>query len=164
MIVKTDKKLLINIETIIKDDNYLTIAYDLKKNELGYAEFNKLKNNELWLYHIKTYPENRNLGIGSALLDFVDYWAVQFDCNHIAGKYGPTSDYTAEFYDKNGYEIIELEYYHRLEKHVKKDAIINKIMQKYHQEPTIFVDKTEEIKQIVEPLTKSQETICFAKK
>ena len=141
MIVKTDKNVLINVETIIDRNHYLTIAYDLEKNELGYAEFNKLKDAELWLYQIKTYPENRNLGIGSALLEFVEFWAAKFDCNHVAAKYGPTSDYVKEFYDKNGYEFIEREYYERLEKPVDKESTINKMIQKHKQEPTVFVDK-----------------------
>ena len=144
MIVKTDKNLLINVETIIDRNHYLTIAYDLGKNELGFAEFNKRTDDELWLYQIKTYPENRNLGIGSALLEFVEFWAAKFDCNHVAAKYGPTSDYVKEFYYKNNYEFIEREYYTRLEKPVDKESTINKMIQKHKQEPTVFVDKKNE--------------------
>ena len=162
MIVKTDKNLLVDIETKIERNHYVAIAYDLEKNELGFAEFNKLEEDEMWLYQIKTYPENR--GIGSTLLDFVEFWAAKFDCNHVTGKYGPTSDYTKEFYDKNCYEIIEREYYQRLEKWIEKESSITKFMQKYQQEPKVTTDKKEEIKQIVEPITKNTEKPCFAKK
>ncbi len=149
MIVKTDKNIYINVETTFEKDHYKTSAYSLEGETLGYASFHKLKEDEVWLYQVATYENYRNNGIGSVLLDMVSYWSAVLNCNHIAGKFSPSSEHVEEFYAKNGYDIVQKEYYLRLEKTIEKDNTIKDIQNKYKAIPTISQNKTAEIKKIV---------------
>lgn len=150
MIVKTDKNKLVNIETIKRTDCYYCYAFNLEGEKMGYASFVKQKDDEVWLYQVATYEDFRNQGIGSVLLDFVAYWTTELNCNNIAGKFKPTSPYAAEFYHKNGFDIVEKEYYFRLEKSLKKEQIIQNTKSKYKTLPTISEPKQIAVKNYVE--------------
>ena len=150
MIVKTDKNKLIDIETIIRTDCYYCYAYSLEGEKMGYASFVKQKEDEVWLYQVSTYENFRNQGIGSALLDFVSYWSTELNCKNIAGKFAPTSEHAEEFYYKNGFEIIQREYYFRLEKQLNKKEIIQNTIQKYKALPEISKTPKAEVKKYLE--------------
>ena len=166
MIVKTDKNKAIKIETTYEDEQFLIQAHDLLGNYLGYAEVGQYVAKEAWLFQVKTFPEYRNQGVGSVLLDMVSFWSAKMCCNMIAGKFAPSSDYAKEFYFKNGFYIYPEDNYNRLEKPIEEEKVIKEIKEKYNQEPKCTYKRSaiREIVNFAESNAKQNETFGFAKK
>lgn len=97
-----NKKYLINIEEV---GRCFTIScINVEGEEMGYATC-LLKEDSLWLYKIETYEKFAHQGVGSALLDIVEFLAMQNRRKTVDGKYYPLNEFAKPFYEKHGYFI-----------------------------------------------------------
>lgn len=144
MIIKTDKDKLIDLKTYLDGSQYKISAKDLNGKVLGFANFKKLNKDEIWLYQIATFSEFQNNGIGSSILDILDFWTCDLGCKKILGKFSPSTMYAENFYYKNGYKIYQVNYCLILEKNIDKKTILKNTIQKYKTLPKIETENTKE--------------------
>lgn len=144
MIIKTDKGKLIDLKTYLNGSQYKISAKDLDGKSLGFANFKKLSDDEIWLYQIATFSEFQNNGIGSSILDILDFWACDLGCKKILGKFSPSTMYAENFYYKNGYKIYQMNYCLVLEKNIDKNTVLKNTIQKYQTLPKIETENIEE--------------------
>lgn len=98
-----DSKILYNGD----DDIYRIEVLD-GSDVMGYATF-KLKRqryfDSVWLYKIETNKEYAHKGVGSAVINLLEYFAYQNRAHTVEGKFFPENEYAKPFYDKFGYSI-----------------------------------------------------------
>lgn len=88
-----------------EDGVYFTITcFDENGKEMGHATC-ILNEDSLWLNKIETYKEYAHQGIGSAIIDIVEYLAMQKRKPMVDGKYYPLNEYAKPFYEKHGWFI-----------------------------------------------------------
>ncbi|MGZ0747880.1 GNAT family N-acetyltransferase [Haloparvum sp. AD34] len=57
-----------------------------------------------WLYDLVVDEPWRGEGVGSALVEFVEDWAAERDCAHVALASPAAKDGVHQFYERRGYE------------------------------------------------------------
>lgn len=96
-----------------KNDDYYTIKIMNENSTMGYLTF-KIKregyNNSIWLNKIETYKKFAHQGVGTALIQLLEYFAYKNNLQYIEGKFYPDNEYAKPFYEKYSYKI-EKEYY-----------------------------------------------------
>ena len=65
--------------------------------------------NETWLNSISTEPEFQHMGVGKALLQLCEYFSSLHNVGLIHGIYLPLNEHAAALYDKNGYDIVQID-------------------------------------------------------
>ncbi len=130
-----------------KNDDYYVIKILNKNGTMGYLTF-KIKHesyaNIIWLNKIETYKKFAHQGVGTALIQLLEYFAYKNNINYIEGKFYPDNEYAKPFYEKYGYKI-EKEYY---ETFVSKRLEFDKI--KKEIEPNLIKDITKVNQQTIE--------------
>lgn len=90
------------------DDDIYRIEVLNGSKVMGYATF-KLKRqrflDSIWLYKIETNKEYAHKGVGSAVINLLEYFAYQNRAHTVEGKYFPKNEFAKPFYDKFGYSI-----------------------------------------------------------
>lgn len=89
------------------DNTYLIKILD-GSNVMGYASF-KVKRRQyqdsIWLYKIETNPNYAHMGVGTATICLLEYFALNKRVQVIEGKYFPKNEFAKPFYEKYGYSI-----------------------------------------------------------
>ncbi len=119
------------IELVELDDNdlYRASAISDSGDVMGTVTFNiQSKSRTLWIRKIETNPEFQNQGVGKALLDVVEYFAVKSRCSTIEGKFFPDNEYARPFYLKNNYEIYKDGYETYINKYISHGNISSDTM------------------------------------
>ena len=112
------------------NDNYYAIEVVLNKKVAGTATFKK-NGNKIWLYKIKTNEEFQHQGIGGAVIDTLELFAMKNNCHYIEGKFFPENEHAKQFYENRGYDIYKDNY----ETYIYKMLDFEKIKQEI--EPSI---------------------------
>ena len=102
--LKDNKPVEHNLIIEKQNDFYVVKCVDKDNEELGFINF-EIKNNKVWIYKIETNPNFFHQGIGTALLNTMEYIAMLNNISRVEGKYYPTNEYTKPFYEKYGYYI-----------------------------------------------------------
>ena len=113
---------------------------DDNENELGYLTFkvSGRYNDCIFAYQLENTSEVGR-GVGSALIDGLEYFALQNRINKFEAKFFPTDDRAKSFYEKRGYEIFKDGYETMLFKCYYDDEIEEDVLPKI-----IEVNKSDE--------------------
>ena len=105
---KNNKIYNVEIKETIHNFYECSIVND-KNLSMGMLTF-KLEKPSIWIYSISVDEAFQNQGLGQALLDALEYIAIEKNCTKIQGKFYPSNKYAKPFYTKNNYLIIK-DYY-----------------------------------------------------
>ena len=114
-----------------KSDNYFEIKCYKDKKKLGYLTFKVTgkHSNEIFVYQIKA-TSTLNKGVGSSLIDALEYFAYINDIESFNAKYYPTTDNVKDFYAHRGYEIYKDGYDSYIYKNYRKSKIKKDVLPK----------------------------------
>ena len=91
-------------------DQYYMCAMEAKSpsgESLGNAFFDVYEGQRVYISSIFTKEEYRGLGIGSKMLGVIEFVATSFGAQYIDGRFHATTEHAKEFYEKNGFEILD---------------------------------------------------------
>ena len=95
------------------EDRYYTIEVGQGKQVMGYVTFKtkrETRGNTIWINKIETYEQFAHRGVGTAVIQLLEYFAYKNNISYMEGKFYPDNEYAKPFYEKLGY-TIEKEYY-----------------------------------------------------
>ena len=91
-------------------------AVDRDNHQMGLISFN-IENKEYVFFGVLlVFKEFARQGVGSKLVEFMEYVAQQGNVSTIRGDYDPEDDRAEKFYNKNGYKIVHIDDYDMVEK------------------------------------------------
>lgn len=85
-------------------DYYLIQVLNEDNKEMGFLSF-KAYDDYIWIFKLETHEEYRNKGVGSALLNMLEYMAKYKWKNSIEGKFYPDNEFAKPLYEKFGYSF-----------------------------------------------------------
>lgn len=114
-----------------KSDNYFEIKCYKDEKKLGYLTFKVSGKhlNEVFVYQIKTIS-TLNKGVGSSLIDALEYFVYINNIESFDAKYYPTTDNIKDFYAHRGYKIYKDGYESYIYKYYNKSKIEKDILPK----------------------------------
>ena len=123
----------INIQIVNTDNlnNYRISAITDNGDEMGFATFSiKKKDRSVWLRKIETNPQYQNLGVAKAILDVLEYFAVDNRLCLIEGKFYPDNEFAKPFYKKNNYDIHKEDYETYVSKYIGHESVSDETRQR----------------------------------
>ena len=102
----------LHLEYFDDDDFFCLSLFNDEYEELGYLTF-KAKSKpyrHIYINKIKNKSSQQRKGIGSALIQALEFIAYVKNIPQIEGKFYPENEYAKPFYEKHGYKI-QKEYY-----------------------------------------------------
>ncbi len=81
-------------------------CFEDKNNIVGYIAFRKKNNDTAWVSSLYIDPQSQGKGIGSELLKAVEIFAKEQGCIVVALETHKDATWALNFYEKNGYKII----------------------------------------------------------
>lgn len=108
VVFKDRKDFYLNITCDDLNDFYTVKALSFAEVLLGAMTFKTKQENyckKIWLYKIETFGEHQQKGVGTKLINFLEFFAQQNGVRFIEGKYYPENDRTKSFYEHRGYSI-----------------------------------------------------------
>lgn len=87
-----------------KQEDFYNVVCVLSNEEAGFINF-EIKDNKTWIYKIETKENHYHKGVGTALLNAMEYISMLNNTKRVEGKYYPDNKYTKPFYEKYGYFI-----------------------------------------------------------
>lgn len=127
---KQNKKIKIEIVSVDEDDYKIT-AFSSEGESMGAVYFClEDKGRRIWLRKIETYKNYQNQGVGKALIDVLEYFALKRNVCYIEGKFYPENEYAKPFYLKNGYKIYKEDYETFVGKYLDKEEILGELKNK----------------------------------
>jgi len=129
------KKIKLIVDFSKKYKYYTVSALAKNKILLGEMTFKIGDYRNIWLYKIATIDKYQKQGIGSKLLNYLEFFANEHRIKQIEGKYFPSNGSAKSFYENRGY-TIEKEGY---------DWVVYKyINQNYNYQKNIIVKENED--------------------
>ena len=93
-----------DLEISKEKDFYEMKCFSNENIEMGFITF-KIYKNVLWIFKLATHQAFAHQGVGSALIDITEYFAITKNANRIEGKFVPDNEFARPFYEKNGYYV-----------------------------------------------------------
>lgn len=118
-----DISLNVNCEKELEDDSYLryyfyATAENKQGQELGRISFN-IENDEYVFFGVLLVDDKYGRkGVGSKLVEFMEYVAQQRGVSSIGGDFDPKDERAGMFYHKKGYKIIHIDDYDLVQKFI----------------------------------------------
>lgn len=100
----TNKEEIVHTLDIQKQQNFYSVSCIKNKEKIGFINF-EIKNNKTWIYKIETNKNYLHQGVGTALIDMMEYISMLNKIERVEGKYYPENEYAKTFYEKYGYYI-----------------------------------------------------------
>ena len=114
-----------------KCDDYFEIKCYKNKKKLGNLTFKVTGKyyDEVFVYNIET-TSTLNKGVGSSLIDALEYFVYLNDIETFDAKFYPKNEYAKDFYEHRGYEIYKDGYETYIFKDYKKTKIKKDVLPK----------------------------------
>ena len=112
IILKNGEKITLVLEKTDDDGSFKINAFNQCDAvlKIGYVTFN-IKSSVCYLYRIEICDEKySHLGLGTAMLQFMEFKAKDSRCRKVDGKFYPFGDmgkHAKDFYLKNGYQVYK---------------------------------------------------------
>ena len=87
-----------------QENLYKIICLSKENEEMGFVSFS-IKENLVWILKLETNPKFARLGVASAIVDIMEYFAVNNGITRIEGKFYPDNQFARPFYEKNGFFV-----------------------------------------------------------
>ncbi|MGN1227802.1 MAG: GNAT family N-acetyltransferase [Christensenellales bacterium] len=109
-------------------DYYEIIAKNSENNDImGYLTFKVIKDSNIWIYKLETKQEYQGKGVGTALMNALEYFACSHNIDYIEGKFYPSNAVAKPFYEELGYIIDYDDYSQCVFKHLRVKDVLSRL-------------------------------------